>query len=177
MRAHSCATYLVRENKKRNFPCQDWKGRWKGSTHGFQKTALGLKVRKGLLILMKANTEVSPVFCTCVNCHLGRRKIWKSGRTVLKLERYLCNFFWILMFEETDFAHGLEDGLGLIKVKKASQFSWRPIRPVVPGCAIAYPDFGRSVNPTSTRGNRSCPPNYYWHTRIFRPSDATALRR
>ena len=31
MRAHSCATYLVRENKKRNFPCQDWKGRWKGS--------------------------------------------------------------------------------------------------------------------------------------------------
>ena len=48
------------------------------------------------------------------------------------------------------------------------------IRPVVPGCAghaMAHPDFGRSVNPISTRENRLCPPNYYWHTRIFRPSD------
>ena len=32
------------------------------------------------------------------------------------------------------------------------------------------PDFGRSVNPISTRGDRLCPPNYYWHPRIFRPS-------
>ena len=39
------------------------------------------------------------------------------------------------------------------------------------GCAIAHPDFGRSVNPISTRGDRLCPPNYYWHPRIFRPSD------
>ena len=47
-------------------------------------------------------------------------------------------------------------------------------RPVVPGCARcarAHPDFGRSVNPISTRGDRLCPPNYYGHTRIFRPSD------
>ena len=47
-------------------------------------------------------------------------------------------------------------------------------RPVVPGCAgsaMAHPDFGRSVNPISTRGDRLCPPNYYGHTRIFRPSD------
>ena len=44
-------------------------------------------------------------------------------------------------------------------------------RPVVPGCAMAHPDFGRSVNPFSTRGDRLCPPNYYWHTRIFRSSD------
>ena len=29
----------------------------------------------------------------------------------------------------------------------------------VPG----VPDFGRSVNPISTRGDRLCPPNYYWH--------------
>ena len=28
-----------------------------------------------------------------------------------------------------------------------------------------------SVNPISTRGDRLCPPNYYWHPRIFRPSD------
>ena len=45
------------------------------------------------------------------------------------------------------------------------------LRPVVPGCAMAHPDFGRSVNPISTRGDRLCPPNYYWHTRIFRPFD------
>ena len=39
-------------------------------------------------------------------------------------------------------------------------------------CAMAHPDFARSVNPISTRGgDRLCPPNYYWHTRIFRPSD------
>ena len=47
--------------------------------------------------------------------------------------------------------------------------SWH--RPVVPGCAMAHPDFGRSVNPISTRGDRLCPLNYYWHTLIFRPSD------
>ena len=52
----------------------------------------------------------------------------------------------------------------------------RPLcdRPVVlgcAGCAMAHPDFGRSVNPISTRGDRLCPPNYYRHTRIFRPSD------
>ena len=47
-------------------------------------------------------------------------------------------------------------------------------RPVVPGCrcaGCAMADFGRSVNPISTRGDRLCPPSYYWHTQIFRPSD------
>ena len=35
-------------------------------------------------------------------------------------------------------------------------------RPVVPGGAggaMATPDFGRSVNPISTKGGRLCPPN------------------
>ena len=42
---------------------------------------------------------------------------------------------------------------------------WRTVamcRPVVPGfagCAMAHPDFARSVNPISTRGDRLCPPN------------------
>ena len=40
---------------------------------------------------------------------------------------------------------------------------------------MAHPIFGRSVNPIPTRGNRLCPPNYYWHTLIFRPSDGPAL--
>ena len=46
-------------------------------------------------------------------------------------------------------------------------------RPVVPGGAGGAktpPDFGRSVNPISTRRGRLCPPHYYWHPRIFRPS-------
>ena len=48
------------------------------------------------------------------------------------------------------------------------------VAPVIPGCAgcaMAHPDFGRSVNPISTRGDRLRPPNYYWHTRIFRSCD------
>ena len=40
------------------------------------------------------------------------------------------------------------------------------------GGAMALPDFGRSVNPISTRGDRLWPPNYYWHPRIFRTSDS-----
>ena len=47
----------------------------------------------------------------------------------------------------------------------------RPVVPGCAGCAMAHPEFGKSVNPISTRGNRLCPPNYYWHTQIFRPSD------
>jgi hypothetical protein len=39
---------------------------------------------------------------------------------------------------------------------------------------MAQPDFDRSVNPISTRGDRLCPPNYYWH--IFRPSDGPEIR-
>ena len=53
------------------------------------------------------------------------------------------------------------------------------LRGVVPGGAggaMAPPDFGRSVNPISTRGDRLCPPNYYWHPRIFRPSDGPVIR-
>ena len=44
-------------------------------------------------------------------------------------------------------------------------------RPVVPGGAMAPPDFGRSVNPILTMGDRLYPPNYYWYPQIFRPSD------
>ena len=40
---------------------------------------------------------------------------------------------------------------------------------------MAHPDFGRIVNPTSTRGDRLCPPNYFWHTRIFRASDGPGM--
>ena len=47
-------------------------------------------------------------------------------------------------------------------------------RGVVPEFAMAHPDFGRSVNPILTRGDRLCPRNYYWHPRIFRPYDGPA---
>ena len=53
----------------------------------------------------------------------------------------------------------------------------RPVVPGCAGCAMAHPDFGRSVNPISTRGDRLCPPNYYWHTRIFRPSNGPVNTR
>ena len=46
-------------------------------------------------------------------------------------------------------------------------------RPVIPWGAegaMAPPDFGRPVNPISTRRGRLCPPHYYRHPRIFRPS-------
>ena len=48
---------------------------------------------------------------------------------------------------------------------------YRGVVPGGAGGAMAPPDFGRSVNPISTRGKRLCPPNYYWQPRIFRPSD------
>ena len=66
----------------------------------------------------------------------------------------------------------------VIALKASLKFNTYYGRPVVPGCAgcaMAHPDFGRSVNPISTRGDRLCPPNYYWHTRIFRPSDGPVL--
>ena len=37
--------------------------------------------------------------------------------------------------------------------------------------AMAPPDFGRSVNPISTKGVRLCPPNNTGTPEIFRPSD------
>ena len=49
-----------------------------------------------------------------------------------------------------------------------------PVVPGCAGCAMANPDFGKSVNPISTRGDKLCPPNYYWHTLIFRLSDGPA---
>ena len=49
-------------------------------------------------------------------------------------------------------------------------------RPVVPGAAVgamAPPDFGRSINPISTKGGRLCPPK---NTATLRLSDIpTAL--
>ena len=53
-------------------------------------------------------------------------------------------------------------------------------RPFVPGGAegaegaIAHPDYGRSVNPISIRGDRVCPSNYNWHPRVFKPSYSPA---
>ena len=54
----------------------------------------------------------------------------------------------------------------------------QPYRPVIhggAGGAMAPPDFGRSVNPISISGDRLCPPNYYWHPWMYRPSDGPAV--
>ena len=53
--------------------------------------------------------------------------------------------------------------------------SWKKLKIRIILIILALPDFGRSVNPISTRGNILCQPNYYWHPRIFRPSDGPAL--
>ena len=42
--------------------------------------------------------------------------------------------------------------------------------------AIVHPDFGRSVNPISTRGSRLCPPHYYLPTQLYVASYAPAYR-
>ena len=56
-------------------------------------------------------------------------------------------------------------------LKFKSQDDLMGYRPVDPGAAMAPPDFGRSVNPISTRGSRFCPPQYYKPPRIFRLCD------
>ena len=45
----------------------------------------------------------------------------------------------------------------------------------VPGVPWHTQILCRLVNPISTRVDRLCPPNYYWHTQIFRPSDGPAV--
>ena len=42
------------------------------------------------------------------------------------------------------------------------------------GGAMAPPDFGRSLNPTLTRGGRLWPSNCNWPTKFFRPSYSPA---
>ena len=68
---------------------------------------------------------------------------------------------------------------GPLTLRKGCENAISYSRPVVPGCArcaMAHPDFGRSVNPISTRGDRLYPPNYYWHIRNFRPSDGSVSK-
>ena len=50
--------------------------------------------------------------------------------------------------------------------KQSQLYGCRP--PGGAGGAMAPPDFGRLVNPISTRGTDYA---HYWHPRIFRPSD------
>ena len=46
-------------------------------------------------------------------------------------------------------------------------------------CRVCHgtPRFWQISNPISTRGDRLCPPNCYWHPRIFRLSDGPGLSR
>ena len=54
--------------------------------------------------------------------------------------------------------------------------SYKCVVPGGAGVAMAPPVFGRSINPISTWGDRLCPPNYYLHLRIFRPSDGPGTK-
>ena len=61
---------------------------------------------------------------------------------ITKLSQLLCAVHWLVCRK-----------MGLFKAAIVHY------RPVVPGGAMAPPDFGRSVNPISTKGGRLCPPN------------------
>ena len=39
------------------------------------------------------------------------------------------------------------------------RYGYMHVVPGCAGCAMAHPDFGRSVNPISTRGDELCPSN------------------
>ena len=45
----------------------------------------------------------------------------------------------------------------------------------VPGVPWHTQILADQLTPISTRADRLCPPNYYWHTRILRPSDGPAM--
>ena len=57
------------------------------------------------------------------------------------------------------------------KQAKRTSVQCNDFRGVVPGGAMAPQDFDRSITPILIRGERLCPPNYYWYPRIFTPSD------
>ena len=75
----------------------------------------------------------------------------------ISISMYTCRFpyFWRLEIK------------GIVHKTLVNICIGRGVVPGGAGCAIAHPDSGRSVNPISTRGDRLCPPNYYWHPWIF----------
>ena len=60
--------------------------------------------------------------------------------------------------------------------KLHATYTDRPFVPGCAGCAMAHPDFGRSVNPISTKVDILDTNNYYWHTRISDLSTALESR-
>ena len=94
-----------------------------------------------------------------LHCTQGWRNRWRVDYPQpLLLAR--PNFFQLLASLQT-----ISIELRYLTVKRNWKKTPQPLqfRPVVPGCAgcaIAHPDFGRSVNPISTRWDRLCPPNY-----------------
>ena len=104
-------------------------------------------------------------------------------RTFMLKEKYpdLWNLAWMQMShlgkrKKLDFwKTETEKIISLLQTMTGLKVLGYNTRGVVPGCAgCAMADFGRSVNPFSTRGDKLCPPIYYWHPRIFRPSDGPA---
>ena len=56
----------------------------------------------------------------------------------------------------------------LKSILKENFYFYRPVVPGCTGCAVAHPDFGRSVNPIPTRG-KILPTLYYCHPQFFSP--------
>ena len=94
-----------------------------------------------------------------------RKLIWKSLKQFLHWMNNwiieLNNVWWIKSNQLNDFTSHI-----VRAVSRGAGGAWGTMTP---------PDFARSVNTISTRGDRLCPPNYYWHTQIFRPSDGPEI--
>ena len=115
-------------------------------------------------IAEKTNNEKNK-FEESENLQISQKKLNKrlhlanviKSRVRLRNEKFECVSF-IIFYREEPYI------LKLTKIQSILSFCicMYIIRPVVPGCAgcaKTHPDFGRSVNPISTRGDRLCPPN------------------
>ena len=103
---------------------------------------------------------------TCSND--GRICLWRVDTTSF-------NVTMRLNFEGSDFVYSLCSFNGGMTIASAGETTGVKVSQVFSTSGLSslgvpgVPDFGRSVNSISTKGNRLCPPNYYWHTQIFGP--------
>ena len=145
------------------------------------------------IIKSKANAwtinpaQISPNLRFCFKKRVHHRTLLKGLWQRVILDLNLSNWelygasWWIIWFSFHFVIYGWSSPwAGRVPQLTRLTTAWtsRPLqdcRPWGPGGAIAHPDFVRSVNPISTREEWLCPPNYYWHTQIFRPSDGPAI--
>ena len=118
--------------------------------------------KKKNLLFIKQKASISIYRCHAIECFCPKKLFWKSFLDTILQSRSLCNLCSTATAHCTLRRRDILLSTGVLSLG-------------VPGGAMAHPDFGRSVNPISTRGDKLCPPNYYWHPRIFRSSNGSGL--